>query len=159
MCSKLRILSAVLLCYFSAGVSFQTVAQTDTLPYDEVLAKKLGADDYGMRNYTLVILRTGPQSVEDKDFVSRCFRGHMENINRLVDEGILILAGPLGKNDLAYRGIFILTETDSDKVKAILLTDPAIREQLLEAETFNWYGSAALPLYLDASRKIVKKKP
>jgi uncharacterized protein len=159
MWSRWQIMSAVLLCYLSVGLVFHTSGQTEALEFNEELAKELGADDYGMRNYTLVILRTGPQSVEDKDFVSRCFRGHMENINRLVDEGILIMAGPLGKNDHAYRGIFILTETDADKVKVILQTDPAIREQLLEAETYNWYGSAALPLYLSASRKIVKKKP
>jgi uncharacterized protein YciI len=134
-------------------------AQGENPDYDPTLAAQLGADDYGMRSYTLVLLRTGQRSTDDKDFVNRCFRGHMENMTRMVDAGKLIVAGPIGKNEKSYRGIFILTETDPEAVKALLQTDPAIRENLLEAETYPWYGSAALPVYLDASKKIVKKKP
>jgi hypothetical protein len=54
--------------------------------YDAALAKKLGADDYGMKNFVLVILKTGPNSTGDKVFIAECFRGHMNNINRLEKE-------------------------------------------------------------------------
>jgi len=40
----------------------------------------------------------------------------------------------------------------------LLETDPAIKEGLLEADLYSWYGSAALPLYLDASDKIWKQQ-
>jgi uncharacterized protein YciI len=83
----------------------------------------------------------------------------MSNIKRLVDEGKLIVAGPLGKNENSYRGIFILNLQSIEEAKDLLQTDPAIRENLLDAELYDWYGSAALPKYLEASEKIWKVSP
>jgi len=127
--------------------------------FDEQLAKKLGADDYGMKSYILVMLKTGTNQSTDSDFIKASFRGHLDNINRLANEGLLVVAGPLGRNQKAYRGIFILNVTSIEKAEALLQTDPAIREGLLDAEIYNWYGSAALPMYLDYSEKIWKQKP
>lgn len=127
--------------------------------YDSTLAKSLGADDYGMKGYTLVMLKTGSNTTTDREFINKCFTGHMSNINRLVELGKLIVAGPLGKNDKTYRGIFILNTTDLKEAEEMLQSDPAIKEKLLDAELYNWYGSAALPVYLDVSDKIWKMKP
>jgi hypothetical protein len=40
-----------------------------------------------------------------------------------------------------------------------LESDPAVKENLLAAEIYKWYGSAALPQYLPDSDKIWKVKP
>lgn len=128
--------------------------------YDKALAEKLGGDDYGMKRYFLVILKTGANTTIDRTFISESFKGHMDNINRLVEENKLIVAGPLGKNENNYRGIFILNNIDSiAHAKEILVTDPAIKNGLLDYEIFVWYGSAALPEYLPASEKVWKLKP
>ncbi|HRO76291.1 MAG TPA: hypothetical protein PLP27_09110 [Crocinitomicaceae bacterium] len=128
--------------------------------YDQILAEKLGGDDYGMKSYFLVILKTGTNKTTDKELISESFNGHMTNIHRLVEEGTLIVAGPLGKNDQSYRGIFILNNVKStEDVKTLLETDPAIKNGLLDYEIFTWYGSAALPEYLPVSDKIWKTKP
>jgi uncharacterized protein YciI len=127
--------------------------------YDVVLAERLGADNYGMKGYMLVILKTGPNTTTDTQFINQSFRGHLDNINRLAQEGQLVVAGPLGRNDNNYRGIFILNATSIEEARQLLQTDPAVAEGLLEAEIYNWYGSAALPLYLDYSDKIWKQKP
>ena len=126
--------------------------------YDATLAKKLGGDDYGMKGFILVMLKTGTNTSTDRDFINEQFRGHMENINRLVEEGKMIVAGPLGKNDKTYRGIFILNAS-MDEAKELMQTDPAIKSGLLDVELYDWYGSAALPEYLEASDKIWKEKP
>jgi hypothetical protein len=127
--------------------------------YDASLAQKLGADDYGMKSYVLVILKTGNNKTTDKTFINTSFRGHLENINRLVEQGKLIVAGPLGKNDSNYRGIFILNAANIEEAEKLLQTDPAIKEGLLAADLYNWYGSAALPEYLEFSDKIWKVMP
>lgn len=128
--------------------------------YDKSLAEKLGGDDYGMKSYFFVILKTGTNATADKSFISESFRGHMDNINRLVEEDKLIVAGPLGKNENQYRGIFILQNVKSiEEVKQLLQTDLAIKNGLLDYEIFTWYGSAALPEYLPASEKIWKSEP
>lgn len=126
--------------------------------YDPELAKSLGADDYGMKSYILVILKTGSNKTEDKSLRDSLFTGHMNNIGRLAKLGKLIVAGPLGKNENSYRGIFILNVTTFEDAKELLITDPAIREKLLEADLYRWYGSAALPVYLKSHEKIEKLK-
>jgi uncharacterized protein len=128
--------------------------------YDAALAQKLGGDAYGMKSYYLVILKTGSSSTNDQILVANCFRGHLENINKLVSQGKLVLAGPIGKNDQNFRGIFILQNLDSlEEAHEILQTDPAIQNDLLAYDIFVWYGSAALPEYLPFSDRIWQSKP
>lgn len=127
--------------------------------YDPVLAQKLGGDEYGMKSYVLVILKTGTNQTTDKTLINNSFRGHMENINHLVKEGKMTVAGPLGKNENAYRGIFILNVTTFEEAESLLQNDAAIKEGLLDFDLYKWYGSAALPEYLDLSDKIWKIKP
>jgi len=127
--------------------------------FDPVLAQKLGGDDYGMKSYVLVILKTGTNQTTDKELINNSFRGHMENINHLVKEGKMTVAGPLGKNDKAYRGIFILNVTTFEEAESLLQNDSAIKEGILDFDLYMWYGSAALPEYLDFSDKIWKQKP
>ena len=42
------------------------VAQDLSHEYDSTMASQLGADDYGMKTYVLVILKTGPSDIQDK---------------------------------------------------------------------------------------------
>ncbi|MFW5708378.1 MAG: DUF6265 family protein [Bacteroidota bacterium] len=127
--------------------------------YDAHLAQQLGADDYGMKSYILVLLKTGPNTSTDTELISQSFRGHLDNIHRLAEEGKLVVAGPLGKNKNNYRGIYIFDITSAKQAEEMLQTDPAIKEGFLDAEIYTWYGSAALPVYLDYSEKIWKQKP
>lgn len=130
----------------------------DNPDYDENLAKALGADEYGMKQYILVILKTGPAKIEDKAKLNELFKGHMDNINKLANEGKLTVAGPFIKNEQNYRGIFILNVKNAEEAKALLQDDPTIKEQVLEAEILPWYGSAALGQYMEVHKKIEKKK-
>lgn len=127
--------------------------------YNPELAAKLGADEYGMKGYIFALLKTGPTVIEDKDKLNNIFRGHMDNINRLVKEEHLIVAGPFGANDHNYRGIFILNVETIKEAEALVLTDPAVSEGVLDVDLFLWYGSAALIKYLDYAEKIWKIKP
>lgn len=148
-----------------ANLSFaQPKSESDTLNtnpnYNQELADKLGGDEYGMKSYYLVILKTGLNSNTDKEFINACFRGHMDNINRLVQEGKLIIAGPLKKNEHNYRGIFILNNLQSiEEATQLLQTDQAIKNGLLDFEIYTWFGSAAIPEYLPFSEKIWRLKP
>jgi uncharacterized protein YciI len=127
--------------------------------YDAALADKLGADDYGMKGYIFVILKTGPNKTTDQAIINESFKGHLENINRLVEQNKLIVAGPFGRNENTYRGLFILNVSTVAEAEELLQTDPAIKNGLLDAELYSWYGSAALPAYLEYSDKIWKVKP
>ena len=130
-------------------------AQSTGKIYDSVLAKKLKADDYGMKTYILVLLKSGSNTTADKALNDSLFAGHMKNISRLAENGSLVVAGPFRKND-KYRGLFILNAADPDEAKKLLETDPAIKGNLLEPELYFWYGSAALQETLEIHNKIQK---
>lgn len=147
-----------LLVFLLVSVCLSASAQTENPRYDTLLADSLGGDDYGIKTYIFVILKTGPNKIEDKKVLDSLFKGHMENIGRLASNGQLIVAGPLGKNDKTYRGIFILNVKSIEEANALLETDPTIKNKVLEAEIYKWYGSAALPTYLPNHEKIEKKK-
>jgi uncharacterized protein YciI len=137
-----------------SGIIF---SQKENKKYDAKLAQKLGADEYGMKMYVMVILKTGERTEYSESFSDSCFRGHMDNINRLVKAHKMIVAGPFEKNDKTFRGIFILDVKTVDEARDLLKADPAVSEKILEAEYFHWYGSAALPTYLENVDKISKK--
>ena len=151
---KLLILALFLCC---SAVNAQT--EPAPAPYDSTLAAELGADDYGMKMYVLAVLKTGPVQETDRALLDSLFRGHMANINRLVEDGKMIVAGPLGKNELSYRGIFIFDVRTIPEAEELVATDPAVAHGIFDVEYFNWYGSAALPLYLESAEKIAKKNP
>ncbi|MFY7964617.1 MAG: YciI family protein [Chitinophagaceae bacterium] len=133
-------------------------AQNTKSAFDKALADSLGADEYGMKKYVLVILKTGSNKTTDKHFVDSMFQGHMKNIGNLAALGKLVVAGPmLSKNEKEYRGIFVLNASSIDDAKEILKTDPAISSKLLDTELYSWYCSAALPMFLPYHDKVKSK--
>ena len=140
----------VCLCFM-----FTTKAQTNTT-YDSSLAKKLGGNANGMKNYVLVILTTGTADIKDKKITDSLFAGHMSNMDIMAKAGQLAVAGPFGKNDLGYRGIFILNTNDIEEAKTMVAKDPAVHAGLLGAVYLKWFGSAALMETTDIHNKIMK---
>lgn len=140
-------------------VSFaQETAKAPNQKFDAELAKKVGADKNGMRNYVLAILKTGPRDAEVKgDARKELFKGHFNNINRLAAEGKLAVAGPFGKNDKAFRGLFIFAVPTVEEAKALAETDPTVKAGVLIVEYVPWYGSAALMLSNEFHEKVAKE--
>ncbi len=124
--------------------------------YDAKLVASLGADDYGMRQYVLVILKTGPKKMAAGKERDDMFKGHMANIKRLADEGKLALAGPLDGKE-GWRGLFILSVKSIDEARKLTETDPVIKEGEMVAEYHTYYGSAALMQVNETHRKVQKK--
>jgi len=137
-------------------IGLNSFSQTDNPGYDKATADSLGGDDYGMKFYVLVILKPGTKTFEKK-IEDSLFTGHINNIIRLAAAKKLVLAGPLKKNEKSYAGIFILNVKTIEDANALLATDPAVHEGMLNAELYQWYGSAALPEYLKVHDKIQKK--
>ena len=120
---KLTLARLVCLLAF-AGVSAHA-ADSPVTHYDAALAKKVGADEHGMRKYVLVILKTGPHRVSDGPARQEMFKGHFANIERLSSAGVLVTAGPLDGVD-GWRGLFIFAVETIDEAKKLVATDPVI---------------------------------
>jgi hypothetical protein len=156
--------AAVLVCSVLWVSSAQADQETkDPVPspnpsYDAELAKKTGADEYGMRKYVLVVLKTGPHKVPDGPERQAMFKGHFANMNRLADAGVLAVAGPLDGVD-GWRGLFVLAVGSIEEARGHVATDPVIVKGEMVAEYHTYYGSAALMLVNDAHKKVARKDP
>jgi len=135
----------------------QSSAEAGKPPYDPELARSVGADDYGMKNYVLVVLKTGPNRVPAGPERDEMFKGHFANMNRLSAEGKLALAGPFDGVD-GWRGLFVFAVSDIEEAKKLVATDPVIIKGEMTAEYHKYYGSAALMLVREAHEKLAKKR-
>lgn len=124
--------------------------------YDAALAKRLGADERGMRMYVLALLKTGPKQFPPGKERDELFSGHMANIGRLAKEGKLSVAGPFDKNDKNWRGLFILNVKTIEEAKRLVETDPTIKAGIFVVDLVPWYGSAALMAVNETHTKIDK---
>ena len=125
--------------------------------YDAALAKKLGADERGMKTYVLCILKTGPNDAEmkgkERDDI---FAGHFANIGRLADEGKLAVAGPFGQNDRSYRGLYIFNVGTIAEAEKLVVLDPAVKAGVFIPELTLWYATAALMETPEIHKKLAK---
>lgn len=156
MIPRTLLIASLLISIFS----FAQEKKAEKPKFNQELATSLGADQYGMKPYTIVMLTTGPAKIEDKAKMGTLMKGHMENIGKLADEGKIIVAGPfLEKNKENYRGMFIFNTKSKEEAEQWVKTDPAVQARVFSYEIFPWYGSAALPLYLKHHQEISKENP
>ncbi len=137
-------------------MSFVNAQENVTNPYDSLLAQKTGADEYGMKTYVLVYLKIGPNRDQDSVSIAKIQRAHLDHIQKMSEEGKLILAGPfMDKGEV--RGIFLFNTT-LEEAKKLTESDPAVISGRLIMELHPWYGSAALMTIPETHKKVQKTK-
>lgn len=158
----MKLTFCLLLTVFIAPALLAAEEATPPKPstFDSELAKKLGADERGMRTYVLCILRTGPKDAEFKgEERKQIFEGHFANISRLADDGKLAVAGPFGKNDKSWRGLYIFNVATIEEAEKLVILDPAVKAGVFVPDLTLWYGSAAMMIVPETHKKIEKPKP
>lgn len=84
------------------------------------------------------------------------FAGHFANIGRLADEGKLAVAGPFGKNEKSYRGLYIFNVPTVEEAEKLVILDPAVKAGVFVYELTPWYGSAAMMVVNETHKRIEK---
>lgn len=103
-----------------------------------------------MKNYFMVFLTRGPNQNQDSVGLAKLQEGHMANIERLVKEGKLIMAGPF-LDDGNLRGVFIFDVATKADVIKLVDTDPAIKAGRFAYEIHPWMGPKKLQTLLGNS--------
>ena len=135
----------------------ESVVRSNEIVYDSIRAKKLGANQLGMKKYIMVLLKKGPNRELDEQETLNVQTMHMANIRALAQQGIMVLAGPFG-GDGDLRGIFVLNMESIEAAEHLISFDPAIKEGTLVMELYEWYGSAALMEVNEIHNQIAKVK-
>lgn len=110
-----------------------------------------------MRQYVLVMLKSGPTPVPAGKRRDDMFKGHFANMERLAGEGKLAVAGPI-TDKKGYRGMFIYAVDSIAEAKALVATDPVIQTGEMIAEYHTLYSSKAL-LSVNELHTQLEKKP
>lgn len=150
---KLLLLMAIMALGFNCFAQNTPAAKP---VYDAALAKKLGADEYGMKKYVMAFLKSGPNRLKDSAARMQLQMAHLKNITRLADEGKLVVAGPF-LDDQPIKGIFIFNVESIEEAKALTETDPAIIAGSLVMELHPFYCSAALMEVTGIHNKLQSK--
>lgn len=97
-----------------------------------------------IKQFWLVVLKTGPNDkvITDTTERKKIFAGHFSNMERLYNEGILKAAGPFGKNDFTWRGLFILDCKTKEEAENYVKTDPAVAAGVFIVDIVPWYSQA-----------------
>jgi uncharacterized protein len=121
-----------LLITFFCSISLFSFSQTD-------LKKKA---EPNIKQFWLVILKTGPKDKVITDSIerSKIFAGHFSNMKKLHEEGILKAAGPFGKNDFTWRGLFILDCKTKEEAEDYVKTDPSVIAEIFIVDIVPWFS-------------------
>lgn len=102
--------------------------------------------------YTFVFLNTRNDKPElPKVEVDELMKGHLANIQRLANEGKLLVAGPFDGGG----GIFIFRGNSSDSVKQWMSTDPGIKAERWKLEMFPYIPRVGSVCVVDEKTKMV----
>ncbi len=147
-----------LLSISAFGQAASETAAVAPSKFDAALAKKVGADEHGMRRYVIAFLKTGPNDAKvTGDARKALFKGHFDNMSRLAAEGKLAVAGPFNDPAKVFRGLFILAVPTVEEAKLLAETDPTVKAGVLIVEYVPWLGSASLMLSNELHDKVAEK--
>ena len=124
--------------------------------FDAHAAKEYGADQYGMKKYVMAFLKKGPNRDYDSATAAELQIAHLKNIDRMAEEGKLVIAGPF-LDDGEIRGIYIFNVETVEEAEELTNTDPAIKAGSLIMELRPWYGSAALVPVNDIHKTLAEQ--
>lgn len=153
---EIIILLALILFPFSISLAQQGKKVSPQSKYNAEKAKKLGADELGMRNYVIGFMRAGPIKLTNSKDVALLRKAHVQNMQRLTTEGKLLVAGPFTDNK-SMKGFYIFDVASVEEARILTISDPAVRAGALILELHPWYGTAAL-MEIPGIHKQIQKK-
>ncbi len=118
------------------------------LPFALLLAVPLAADGTlpmpEMSAYQFGLLRRGPAWSAERTPASDSIQaGHLANIGRMAEAGILVAAGPLlDGGDL--RGVLVFRADSVERLRAEVARDPAVRAGRLTLDLHPWFAPAGI---------------
>jgi uncharacterized protein YciI len=93
-----------------------------------------------LATYQFGLLRKGPAWTAKRTPATDSIQaGHMANIHRMWEEGLLVAAGPILEGG-ELRGVFIFRADSAAQVRGLAARDPAIRAGRLVLDLHTWFA-------------------
>lgn len=96
---------------------------------------------YHMKQYWYVLYTSGDGPALDSLSAVIMQQQHLDHQAEQARRGLLIMAGPFGKNDAGWRGSLLYDCDSLEEVEGYLLQDPFVKAGQLKFEIHPWYGA------------------
>lgn len=113
-------------------------------------------------DYVFVFLETGTAAESPTpDELNEIRAGHFANMERLAEERVLLLAGPMGasQDGVARQGLFVLDVDTLEEAAFYAGSDPAVQSGLLRYDARPWSATPALRRVLELDLQRPKDAP
>ena len=91
--------------------------------------------------YYLGLLYKGPVRTQSADESAKIQSAHLQHLESLYKQGILLIAGPMG-DDGDLRGIVVLKVKSLEDAQALVNNDPAVKAGRLRVELHPWMSQS-----------------
>ena len=99
-----------------------------------------GDTTYTMKRYVFMLLNKGTTRSQDSIEAAKIQQQHLAHLNKLSEQGKLVVAGPF-ENGGDHRGLLIFDVETVDEAIKLEGEDPAIKAGRLSMEAFYWWGA------------------
>jgi len=99
-----------------------------------------GDTTYTMKRYVFMLLNKGTTRSQDSTEAAKIQQQHLAHLNKLSEQGKLIVAGPFEQGG-DHRGLLIFDVETVDEALQLEGDDPAIKAGRLSMEAFYWWGA------------------
>lgn len=135
---KLVLVTCLVTCAAAALLATNALAQTATPP---ARGPDIGPGGFEMTTYYVGFLYRGPKwTPEQTPDTEALQKAHLANIQKLAQEGKLLVAGPFTDGgDL--RGLYVFRVASMAEAQALAETDPAVKAGRLRLEFHPWFAA------------------
>jgi len=99
-----------------------------------------GDTTFVMKRYVFMMLNSGETKSKDSIEAAKFQELHMAHLNKLAEEGKLIVAGPF-EDGGKHRGLLIFDVENVDEALKLESQDPMVTSGRLKMEAFYWWGA------------------
>lgn len=101
---------------------------------------------YHMKQYWFVLYTKGDGPALDSLTAAKLQAEHLAHQDEQGKRGLIVMAGPFGKNESGWRGMLLYDCDTEDEVRNQLDADPFVRAGRLKYEIRPWYGAVGTRL-------------
>lgn len=101
---------------------------------------------YHMKQYWFVLYTKGDGPALDSLAAAKLQAEHLAHQDEQGKRGLIVMAGPFGKNESGWRGMLLYDCDTEDEVRNQLDADPFVRAGRLKYEIRPWYGAVGTRL-------------
>lgn len=101
---------------------------------------------YHMKQYWFVLYSAGDGPALDSLTAATLQKEHLAHQDEQGKRGLIVMAGPYGKNDAGWRGLLLYDCDTREEVEGWLLQDPFVKAGRLKYTIAPWWGAVGTKL-------------